>query len=306
MSQIPPGPTPAQPPVEATSSVTPSQRPLGAGGWTALAVSVVVGVLYTGVLGTLLAFGVGSAIDAASESAPTSAPGVSDEPFGDSTDDPFSSGDPSDPLYDYPGYQDGDAAVVLAQPSAEKARSEAEAGIKAVETAVLRDWTSADDEYYEKTQNAYGGPSLLYNYISATDYAEADLSTDSAKQEVVDRFTRALAPLGFDKVDVARTPSEWSSVGYEYEGDLSDDEASTALWIVTAYSDASSVPAVEIGLVDLDADPSGDVASMLDKVSVTPPDQGAFLAGYANSVLEEGDRAEFTQRMQEFGGIPTT
>ena len=304
MSQVPVSPPPMSPPPAVPPGV-PGPRPLGTGGWVALGVSIVVGVVYTGVLGTLLALGVGTAIDATADALPTAAPGFTDEPFGEATDDP-QSGDPADPLYDYPGYQDGDAAFVLAQPSAEAAIAQSEAAVGAVEATVLDGWTSADDEYYERSDNGYGGPSLLYDYISATSYADADLADTAAKQAVVDVFTAAVAPLGFDAVDVADTPAEWSEVGYEYEGGLSDEEAGAALWIVTAYSTVEDVPAIEIGLVDLSADSTGEVEQMLDDVGLTPPDSGAFLAGYANGVLEEGDRAEFTERMQAYGGVAAT
>ena len=304
MSQVPVSPPPISPPPAVPPGV-PGARPLGTGGWAALGVSIVVGVVYTGVLGTLLALGVGTAIDATADALPTAAPGFTDEPFGEATDDP-QSGDPADPLHDYPGYQDGDAAFVLAQPSAEAAIAQSEAAVGAVEATVLDGWTSADDEYYERSDNGYGGPSLLYDYISATSYADADLADTAAKQAVVDVFTAAVAPLGFDAVDVADTPAEWSEVGYEYEGGLSDEEAGAALWIVTAYSTVEDVPAIEIGLVDLGADSTGEVEQMLDDVGLTPPDSGAFLAGYANGVLEEGDRAEFTERMQAYGGVAAT
>lgn len=296
MSQDPTGSPPA-----------PGGRPpLGAGGWIAIAVSAVVGLLYTGVLGTLLALGFGAAVDASIDALPTPAPGFSDDPFGSSTDDPFDGGDPSDPLYDYPGYLDGDAAVVLAQPSAEEAVALSEAAVGAAEAEALGGWSSADDEYYEQSENAYGGPSLLHDYISSTHYADADLSSGADKQAVVDRFTAALVPLGFDEIDVADTPAEWSDVGYDLVGTLSDEEASASLWIVTASSSTEAVPAVELGLVDLDADPSGEVRAMLEDVGISPSDSGAFLAAYANGLLEEGDRAEFTRRMEEFGGIATT
>lgn len=303
MSQVPVSPPPMPP--AAPPGVPGAPRPLGTGGWIALGTSIVVGVVYTGVLGTLLALGLGTAIDATADALPTAAPGFTDEPFGEATEGP-DSGDPTDPLYDYPGYQDGDAAFVLAQPSAEAARSQSEAAVAAIESTVLDGWTSADDEYYERSENGYGGPSLLYDYISATSYADADLGSDAAKQAVVDVFTAAVAPLGFDAVDVADSPAEWSEVGYEYEGGLSDEEAGAALWIVTAYSTVEDVPAIEIGLVDLGADSTGEVEQMLDDVGLTPPDSGAFLAGYANGVLEEGDRAEFTERMQAYGGVAAT
>ncbi|KZX21526.1 hypothetical protein [Rathayibacter tanaceti] len=302
MSQVPMSPTPPPAPGPTQGSV-PSRRPLGAGGWIAVGTSVAVGLAYTGVLGTFLALGVGTAFDVASDTAPTSAPG---EPFGDATDDPFGSGDPLDPLYDYPGYQDGDAAQILGQPSSEDARRGTETAVAAVEASVLDGWTSADDEYYERAQNAYGGPSLLHDYISSTEYAAADVSSEGDKQAAVDRFTAALTPLGFDEVDVADTPEEWSEVGYVLDGELADDEASAALWIVTARSSAREVPSVELGLVDLDADTSGRVAEMLEGVGLSPEPQGAFLAGYANGLLEEGDRGEFTERMEEYGGVVTT
>lgn len=308
MSQVPMSQVPmSQPPTPPSApGGPPSRAPLGAGGWIAIATSAVVGLVYTGVLGTLLALGLGAAVDATVDALPTEAPGFSDDPFGSSTDDPFGGGDSSDPLYDYPGYQDGDASLVLEQPSAEEAVAQAEAGVVAVEASVLGDWSSADDVYYERSDNAYGGPSLLYDYISSTQYADADLTTADEKQAVVDAFTSALVPLGFDAVDVADTPDEWSEVGYRLDGDLSDEEASASLWVVTAYSTTADVPAIEIGLVDLGADPSGAVRAMLEDVGVSPSDDGAFLAGYANGLLEEGDRAEFTDRMEEFGGIATT
>ena len=302
MSQMPMSPPPAPAPGPTQGSV-PSHRPLGRGASIALGTSLLVGVVYTGVLGTLVAVGVGGALDSAAGSASTSAPS---EPFGDPTDDPFGSGDPSDPLYDYPGYQDGDAATILGQPSAEDVRASAEKAVAAVEGAVPEEWTSADDEYYEQSQNAYGGPSLLYDYISATEYAAADVSNDADRQAAVDRFTAALAPLGFDDVEVADTPEEWSEAGYELDGDLSDEEASAALWIVTARSSADLVLAIELGLVDLDADPTGLVADMLDGVGLSPDPQGAFLAGYANGVLQDEDRGEFTDRLEEYGGVATT
>lgn len=303
MSQVPMSPPPAPP---APHQGATGRRPIGTGGWIALATSGVVGIVYTGVLGTLLALGLGAAIDASVEALPTAAPGFTDDPFGSSTDDPFDGGDPSDPLYDYPGYLEGDAAVVLAQPSAEEAVAQSEAGVAGVEAAVLDDWSSADDVYYERSVNAYGGPSLLYDYISSTRYADGELATTDAKQAVVDAFTQALVPLGFDVVDVADTPEEWSDVGYDLDGELSDEEASTVLWIVTASSSTADVPAIEMGLADLDADPSGAARAMLEDVGVSPSDNGAFLAGYANGLLEEGDRAEFTGRMEEFGGVATT
>ncbi|PPF30774.1 hypothetical protein C5C18_05235 [Rathayibacter tritici] len=302
MSQMLMSPPPAPAPGPTQGSV-PSHRPLGTGAWIALGTSILVGVVYTGVLGTLLAIGVGSAFDSASGS---ESPSVPAEPFGDSSDDPFGSGDPSDPLYDYPGYQDGDAATILGQPSAEKVRASAEQAVAAVESAVPEEWTSADDEYYEQSQNAYGGRSLLYDYISATEYSVADVSTDADKQAVVDRFAAALAPLGFDEIEIADTPDEWSDVGYEFDGDLSNEEASAALWVVTARSSADLVPAIELGLVDLDADPSGRVADMLDGVGLSPEPQGAFLAGYANGILEDGDRGAFTDRLAKYGGVATT
>ncbi|SMH45287.1 hypothetical protein SAMN06295885_2508 [Rathayibacter oskolensis] len=314
MSQIPMGPPttpPATPPGQPGQPAS-GRRPLGTGGWIAIASSAVVGLLYTAVLGGLLALSVGAAVDVAADAVPTDVPGFTDDPFGStddpfgSTDDPFAEGDSSDPYFDYPGYEDGDAAVVLDQPSAEAAIAVSTAAVAAVEAAVIGEWESADDEYYERTDNVYGGPSLLYNYISATDYAVADLSTAADKQAVVDLFTAAVAPLGFDEIDIADTPGEWSQVGYDFRGDLTDEEASASLWVVTAYSTTQSVPAIELGLVDLDSDPSGEVQAMLDDVGVTPSEQGAFLAGYANSILEEGDRAEFTDRMEEFGGVAAT
>ncbi|QHC61900.1 hypothetical protein GSU69_03790 [Rathayibacter festucae] len=305
MSQVPVSPPPMSPSPAVPPGAPGAPRPLGTGGWIALGTSIVVGVVYTGVLGTLLALGIGTAIDATADALPTAAPGFTDEPFGEATEGP-DAGDPTDPLYDYPGYQDGDAALVLAQPSAEAAIAQSEAAVAAIESTVLDGWTSADDEYYERSENGYGGPSLLYDYISATSYADADLGSADAKQAVVDVFTAAVAPLGFDAVDVADTPAEWSEVGYEYEGDLSDEEAGAALWVVTAYSTVEDVPAIEIGLVDLGADSTGDVERMLDDVGLTPPDSGAFLAGYANAILEEGDRAEFTERMQAYGGVAAT
>ncbi|MWV49037.1 hypothetical protein GRS96_07060 [Rathayibacter sp. VKM Ac-2803] len=297
MSQIPMSPPPAP-----QAAPIPGRRPLGTGGWIALASSAAVGLVYTAVLGGLLAWTVGAAVDVAGDAVPTGIPGYSDDPFG-STDDPDAGGDASDPFYDYPGYQDGDAALVLDQPSAEAAIAACTAAVSAVEAAVIGGWVSADDEYYERSDNAYGGPSLLYDYISATDYADAELGTAADKQAVVDLFTAALAPLGFDSVDIADTPAEWSQVGYDLDGDLSDEDASASLWIVTAYSSTQAVPSIELGLVDLDSDPTGQVATMLDDVGVTPSDSGAFLAGYANSLLEEADRAEFTERMAEFGGV---
>jgi len=301
MSQVPMSPPPVAPP-------GPGRTPLGAGAWVAIAISGVVGLVYTGVLATLLAVGVGLAVDAA-ESSATSAPvpGSSDEPFGDEGD-PFGdegSGDPTDPLYGYPGYEEGDASSVLDQPSAEEAVALSEQAVAAVEAAVLGEWDSADDEYYERSENAYGGPSLLVDYLSATGYAEADLSTEADKQAVVDRFTAALAPLGFDSIDIADAPSEWSEVGYSLRGELSDEEARATLWVVTASSTDRVVPAVELGLVDLDSDASGEVEAMLNDVGLSPAPSGAFLAGYASGVLESGDRAEFTARMEEFGGIAT-
>ncbi|PPG67546.1 hypothetical protein C5C31_09060 [Rathayibacter rathayi] len=301
MSQMPISP-PQEPAPGPTQGSVPSRRPFGTAAWIALGTSILVGVVYTGVLGTFLAVGVGSALDSASDSASTSAP----EPFGNPSDDPFGSGDPSDPLYGYPGYQDGDAATILGQPSAEKVRTSAAQAVAAVEGAIPEEWTSADDEYYEQSQNAYGGRSLLYDYISATEYAVADVSTVADKQAVVDRFTAALAPLGFDDIEIADTPDEWSDVGYEFDGDLSDEEASAALWIVTARSSADLVPAIELGLVDLDADPSGQVADMLDGVGLSPKPQGAFLAGYANGILQDGDRGEFTDRLAKYGGVAMT
>ncbi|MBO0984254.1 hypothetical protein [Rathayibacter sp. SD072] len=299
MSQVPMSPPPVAPP-------GPGRTPLGAGARVAIAISGVVGLVYTGVLATLLAVGVGLAVDAA-EPAATSvpAPGGSEEPFGEG--DPFGddSGDPTDPLYGYPGYEEGDAASVLDQPSAEEAIALSEQAVAAVEAAVLGEWDSADDEYYERSENAYGGPSLLVDYLSATGYAEADLSTDADKQAVVDRFTAALAPLGFDSIDIADAPSEWSEVGYTFSGGLSDEEARAALWVVTASSTDRVVPAVELGLVDFDSDASGEVEAMLNDVGLSPAPSGAFLAGYASGVLESGDRAEFTARMEEFGGIAT-
>lgn len=287
MTQAPTSPPPA-----------PGRRPLGTAGWVALASSAVLGVLYTGTLGTLLALSVTAAVDVAGDALPTDVPGFSD--------DPGEGGDPTDPFYDYPGYQDGDAALVLDQPSAEAAVSVSAAAVSAVEEAAIGGWVSADDEYYERADNAYGGPSLLYDYISATDYADADLSTEADKQAVVDLFTAAVAPLGFDSVDIADTPSEWAEVGYRLDGDLTDEDASAALWIVTAYSSTEAVPRSSLGLVDLDADSSGEVEAMLDGVGITPSDNGAFLAGYANGLLEEGDRAEFTERMADFGGVAAT
>ncbi|OOB91564.1 hypothetical protein [Rathayibacter sp. VKM Ac-2630] len=304
MSQVPMSPPPPAP------AAPPQRRPLGAGAWTALAVSAVVGLVYTGVLGTLLAVGIGTAFEAA-ESASTSAPAPdgAEDPFGEDPfgGDPFGEdpGDAADPLRDYPGYEDGDAADVLARPSAEEAVALSEGAVAAVEAAVIGEWESADDEYYERAENVYGGPSLLYDYLSATGYAAADLSTDADKQAVVDRFTAALAPLGFDTVEIADSPSEWSRAGYELDGALGDAEARASLWVVTASSTQRDAPAVELGLVDLDADPSGAVERMLDDVGLVPPAQGAFLAGYANSLLEAGDRDEFTARMEEFGGIAT-
>lgn len=299
MSQVPMSPPPFPP------AAPPQRPPLGAGAWTALAVSAVVGLVYTGVLGTLLALGIGAALDTA-ESATTSAPapGGSEGPFGE---DPFDEdpGDASDPLHGYPGYEDGDAADVLDQPSAEEAVALSEEAVAAVEAALIGEWDSADDEYYERSDNLYGGPSLLYDYISATGYAAADLSTDADKQAVVDRFTATLAPLGFDTVDIADSPSEWAQLGYGIDDGLGAEEARATFWVVTAYSSEQAVPAVELGLVDLDSDPSGTVERMLDDVGLVPPTQGAFLAGYANSLLEEGDREEFTARMEEFGGVAT-
>ncbi|WP_230673394.1 hypothetical protein [Rathayibacter sp. Leaf248] len=313
MSQVPMSPVPTNPP-PFPPAAPPQRAPLGAGAWTALAVSAVVGLVYTGVLGTLLALGIGAALDTA-ESATTSAPapGGAEGPFGeDPFEDPFGEdplgedpGDASDPLYGYPGYEDGDAADVLDQPSAEEALALSEEAVAAVEAALIGEWDSADDEYYERSENLYGGPSLLYDYLSATGYAAADLSTDTDKQAVVDRFTATLAPLGFDTVDVADSPSEWARVGYELDDAVDDAEARASLWIVTASSTQRDVPAVELGLVDLDSDPSGAVERMLDDVGLEPPTQGAFLAGYANSLLEEGDRDEFTARMEEFGGVAT-
>ncbi|MHC2185868.1 hypothetical protein ACVLV4_001511 [Rathayibacter agropyri] len=300
MSQVPTSPPPSMPPAPGpTQGSISSHRPLGTGGWVALGASVVVGLVYTGVLGTLLALGVGAALDAAPQDLPTAAPGAP-------TDDPFGSGDPSDPLYDYPGYQDGDAAAVLGQPSAEQVRQKSDAAVAAVEAALLANWTSANDEYYEQSENAYGGPSLLYDYISATEYAAGDVASGADKQGAVDRFTAALAPLGFDEVDVARTPEQWSDQGYQLEGTLPEEEASTALWIVTARSSTDKVPAIELGLADLDADQSGRVAEMLEDVGLSPDPQGAFLAGYANGVLAEGDRDEFIDRMKEYGGVKTS
>ncbi|MCM6761590.1 hypothetical protein NB037_04085 [Rathayibacter sp. ZW T2_19] len=300
MSQVPMSPPPVAP-------SAPGRTPLGAGAWVAIAISGVVGLVYTGVLATLLAVGVGLAVDAAEPAATgVPAPGGSEEPFGEG--DPFSdddSGDPTDPLYGYPGYEEGDASFVLDQPSAEEAVALSEQAVAAVEAAVLGGWDSAEDEYYERSENAYGGPSLLVDYLSATGYAEADLSTDADKQAVVDRFTAALAPLGFDSIDIADAPSEWSEVGYTLSGELSDEEARAALWVVTASSTDRVVPAVELGLVDLDSDPSGEVEAMLDDVGLSPSPSGAFLAGYASGVLESADRAEFTARMEEFGGIAT-
>lgn len=313
MSQVPMSPVPTNPP-PFPPAAPPQRAPLGAGAWTALAVSAVVGLVYTGVLGTLLALGIGAALDTA-ESATTSAPapGGAEGPFGeDPFEDPFGEdplgedpGDASDPLYGYPGYEDGDAADVLDQPSAEEALALSGEAVAAVEAALIGEWDSADDEYYERSENLYGGPSLLYDYISATGYAAADLSTDADKQAVVDRFTATLAPLGFDTVDIADSPSEWAQLGYGIDDGLGAEEARATFWVVTAYSSEQAVPAVELGLVDLDSDPSGAVERMLDDVGLVPPTQGAFLAGYANSLLEEGDRDEFTARMEEFGGVAT-
>lgn len=300
MSQVPTSPPPSMPPAPGpTRGSIPSYRPLGRGSWIALGTSVVVGLVYTGVLGTFLALGVGTAFDAAPQDIPTAAPG-------DPTDDPFGSGDPSDPLYDYPGYQDGDAELVLGQASAEKVRQTSEVAVAAVEAALLSGWTSADDEYYEQSENAYGGPSLFYDYVSATEYAAGDVTTGTDKQEAVDHFTAALAPLGFDEIDVARTPAQWSEQGYELEGNLSAEEASATLWIVTARSSIDKVPAIELGLADLDADKSGRVTSMLEDFGLSPDPQGAFLAGYANGLLAEGDRDEFIDRMKEYGGVRTS
>lgn len=283
--------------------VRSARRSLGTNGWVALVASVVIGLVYTGVLSTFLALGVGSDFGTAFDMMPTSAPA---EPFSGPTDDPFRSGDPTDPLYDYPGYQDGDAALVLAQPSAEEARAQAQAGLAAVEAALLGGWTSADHGYDERSQNAYGGPSLLHHDLSATAYADADLSADADKQMAVDRFNAALAPLAFDEVEVADTSVEWSERGYDLPGQLSDRVASASLWLVTASSSAQSVPAVAIGLVDLASDLSGQVEAMLRGFRLTPPEQGAFLADYVNGVLEEGDRSEFTARMARHGGIAVT
>jgi hypothetical protein len=269
-----------------------ARRPIGVGGWLALGGALAAGLVYTVVLAVLLAVTSGSVFSRAAEWA---------QAGGSATTDPFDEGDPTDPLYDYPGYEQGDSGLILAQPSAEQVRGRAREALSLAQATLGSTWDTPGDERYDDATNDYGGPSLLHDYSSAARVHEMDSVPAETKQTLVDRLTDALAPLGFDTVEVADDPAEWSDAGYHIDGN--DDVtggADSPLWIVTFYSSTDYAPYLEFGIVD-GAD--GDVLDGLSEWDIDSADTGMYLQAYAWNLLEESDRQRFIDAMDDFGGV---
>ncbi|NQX26250.1 hypothetical protein HQQ81_02660 [Microbacteriaceae bacterium VKM Ac-2854] len=275
-----------------------ARRPIGVGGWLAIGGALAAGVVYTVVLAVLLALTSGSIFSRAAEWAQAGdSAGV--DPFDDFDDS--GDADPTDPLYDYPGYEQGDSGLILAQPSAEQARATAREALALAQKTLGTQWDIPGDERYEDATNDYGGPSLLHDYSSAARVHAMDSVPAQTKQAQVDRLTEALAPLGFDTVDVADDPEEWAEAGYHIDGNNDvTGGADSPLWIVTFYSSTDFAPYLEFGIVD-DAD--ADVLDGLSEWDIDSTDTGLYLQAYAWKLLEENDRQRFIDAMDAFGGV---
>lgn len=274
---------------EPTVSPAPPAARIGTLGWLALGGAVLAGIVYS----------VGLAVVLASTS--VNLVGLVDGLGGSGGSGGSAAADPADPYYGYPGYEEGDSGYVLAQPSAEEARDIGHEVLEAAQDALGGSWTAGGGDYYEGAENSYGGPSLLHDFSTASSSQELRFTESGQKQDLVDALTAAVAPLGFDTVEVADSAEEWADAGYSIDGrsDVTGGDSSP-LWIVTAYSSADRAPYLEFGIVE-GADTA--VRAGLDEWGIDAPDSGLYLQAYAWNLLEDGDRDAFTAAMEPFGGV---
>ncbi|NQX13146.1 hypothetical protein HQQ80_16070 [Microbacteriaceae bacterium VKM Ac-2855] len=274
------------------------RRPLGTSGWLALSGALLAGVVYTVGLAVVVALASGSVFGAIARASDGARDGTSDDPF---DSDPWHDfGGSTDPLQDYPGITDGDSGYVLAQPSAAEVRSAAADAVAAAQAVATGPWSAAGDEFNELAENDYDGTSMLYDYTTGAESLDRTFA-EGDKQALVDALTAALEPLGYDTVEVADDPDEWDSAGYEVDGH--DDETggeSSPLWIVSAHSSTSFGPWVEFGIVENADD---EIRDALDEWDIAAPDSGLYVQAYAWGLLEESDRADFIDALDDFGGV---
>lgn len=205
----------------------------------------------------------------------------------------------------YPGRKDTPAKEVLAQPSLEELRAEAELIAGEVRTALSEEhgltWAEPGEERLRPARNGYGGESMLQDFSAAgwgTNEAVSDLAT---KRAVIATVDRVIAAHGLSRLGGLNEPSSGLDEDTLTRFFGSADPATQAEW--QYYSDTHRSPlTLYVTIMDLTNDPSGRFRKQQEanQAKYGSPLEGVSIDFSARGVLSEDRLAAFKQALRPY------